>query len=554
MRVIKPSLWVFALALIASLAVHLPVYEALGVLAKAILHAPAEEPQGPVEFELAAMPGEPKPEDKPELPKPEPPETKTAEPPAKAEKKTEKKLREPDRPRPEPEKVALLPTPAPPPPTPPPPQQINEAQSVTQKSDDPSVPPPENPKFVAEENRRVLEETVAEARNLVRDDPEQQPNAAESASEEPKPGNAAETDAAHFEEHKSDDHEASRMAGASQPPTGARETAAEHDHAHGEQAQEAQAQQMAQAEQQAARAELPQQVEEIRINDGSGTFVIRRVQPLDGQQREQRASRNGAAGREGKAGQAATAPNLRLSFSQYEDTFGEGAVQDERERYAEQRKSRVAGQSREVVWKKFRGAIENYLPKVRPGNQTALNTAASPFAAYLAGVHRQIHEHFAMQFLSGLPLAGSPLSDPSLVTTLEIVINGDGTLETVGVARSSGFLPFDYGAFSSVTKAAPFPPPPSKILSGDGRVYFHWAFYRNERQCGTFNARPFILPNPDGTPAPAPSPLQDEGEHTPTGPLLTPEEGELGLRDQRVPEQAMRDQREPERGRLLERR
>jgi hypothetical protein len=32
-------------------------------------------------------------------------------------------------------------------------------------------------------------------------------------------------------------------------------------------------------------------------------------------------------------------------------------------------------------------------------------------------------------------------------------------------------------------------------------VYFHWGFYRNQRQCGTFNAEPYILPNPRGTPA-----------------------------------------------------
>ena len=50
-------------------------------------------------------------------------------------------------------------------------------------------------------------------------------------------------------------------------------------------------------------------------------------------------------------------------------------------------------------------------------------------------------------------------------------------------------------------RAQPYPAAPSSILSGDGRVYFHWGFYRNQRQCGTFNAEPYILPNPRGTPA-----------------------------------------------------
>jgi hypothetical protein len=122
-------------------------------------------------------------------------------------------------------------------------------------------------------------------------------------------------------------------------------------------------------------------------------------------------------------------------------------------------------------------------------------------------------------------MAGGPFADRTLMTDLEIIINGDGSLHKVGVVRTSGFLPFDFGAFDSVNKAAPFSPPPRKILSGDGRVYVHWAFYRNERQCGTFNARPYILPNPPGTPDPrrdAPlrdrSPSDDE-EREPTGPI-----------------------------------
>jgi outer membrane biosynthesis protein TonB len=85
------------------------------------------------------------------------------------------------------------------------------------------------------------------------------------------------------------------------------------------------------------------------------------------------------------------------------------------------------------------------------------------------------------------------------MTKLEIVLNRDGSVHRIGVVRSSGLLPFDFGAFNSVLRGQPYPPAPSSILSGDGRVYFHWGFYRNQRQCGTFNAEPYILPNPRGT-------------------------------------------------------
>ena len=92
----------------------------------------------------------------------------------------------------------------------PPPQQIQNAQSVTQKSDDPNVPPPENPEFVAEENRRVLEETVAEMRNMETDDAVQEAGAQLSASAEEKPGNADESESAQDENIKGEQEAAAR--------------------------------------------------------------------------------------------------------------------------------------------------------------------------------------------------------------------------------------------------------------------------------------------------------------------------------------------------------
>jgi TonB family protein len=534
LRVLKPSLWVFCAALLASLSIHLPVYEVLGALAEVVLKAPEEEASTVVEMELAPLPGEPAIEE-PEPPEPEP--LRAAPEQAKAKEKADEK---PDMPAPQPERAEAPkpqlqlqpPQPPPPPVAPPPPKPIDTQHAVTQKSQDPNVPPPDNAQFIAEENNRVLEETEAQVRNLVEDSQEQQPNRPESPSQEDALGDSQETEAAQLEDAPGEDEPQTAERTDVQAPNTAGE-----EHAHSAEEHAHEPVQHAQAEQQARVAELPAQTQEIRINDGSGTFVIKRSLPREALGDQQRAAADGQRAREGAPGAATRgAPNLKLSFSQYEDTFGSDAVESQRERYAEQRRSKSGGQSRQEVWKKFRGAIENHLSHVRPGNQTALNTAASPFAAYLAAVHRQIHQNFADQFLSGLPLAGSPLSDPNLLTTLEIVINGDGTLDNVGVARSSGFLPFDYGAFSSVQKAAPFPPPPTKILSSDGRVYVHWGFHRNHRACATFNAQPFMLNNPErkpDTPSDQPrdrSPARPgtPGTPAPSGPLLKPDEGELG--------------------------
>jgi hypothetical protein len=46
-----------------------------------------------------------------------------------------------------------------------------------------------------------------------------------------------------------------------------------------------------------------------------------------------------------------------------------------------------------------------------------------------------------------------------------------------------------------VDRAQPFGPAPVEIVSGDGRVYFHWEFHRDEvYACSTAGAQPYLLP------------------------------------------------------------
>ncbi|MCA9603933.1 MAG: TonB C-terminal domain-containing protein, partial [Myxococcales bacterium] len=272
----------------------------------------------------------------------------------------------------------------------------------------------------------------------------------------------------------------------------------------------------------ASGAETPE-YETLTVQDGSGSFVIRvpkergerdhaRLSDAHGHGDSGAGSGAGAEGRSPRGGLHGeggglhhNGPQLALSWRSFLDSVNEDELREDRERYVEERKSRLRGGERQKLWKEFRAAIENFVPSVKPGNQTALNAAASPFANYLTAVHRRIHREYAYEFLAGLPIGGtSPFADPNLVTELEIILNRNGTIHRVGVVSPSGLLAFDYGAWAAVMRGQPYPEAPPQILSGDGRVYFHWGFYRNERQCGTFNAEPYILPNPPGSPAPSP--------------------------------------------------
>jgi TonB family protein len=113
-------------------------------------------------------------------------------------------------------------------------------------------------------------------------------------------------------------------------------------------------------------------------------------------------------------------------------------------------------------------------------------------------MHRQIHKLFTLGFLSDIDMKqDSKYSDETLWTQLEIVVRGDGSVERVGIVRTSGFLAFDVAAIDSVMSAAPFPAPPQAIKSVNGKVYLDWQFHRDERACGTFGVDPHILNSVD---------------------------------------------------------
>lgn len=515
MRLLRPGAVVFCLALLASLGVHLPVYEVLGVLAGALSES-AAAPAEPIEFELAPL-GEPA-EAKEQA---EQAKDLARTPNASAPEETPK----PEPPKPSVPKVAEAePKPIPrlaiaPPPQPtaalPPPEERNKL-AVTQKSDDPSVEAPEQAEFIAEENRRVEEQTVASVTNLHED--AEQPELAPKASDTEATGDAEESEPADLRNVEGED---SRLPNEREAKA---EVVEPSSPSHGSEAADAVTAAPAPggasgAEQDkramaAGSAAVGGEDEPLVIEDGMGTLRIRRSLLGQGAGNQGGMQRPGATAQRAQAegGRTGRGANLQLSWSQFENTFGASELREQRDAYLEQKRSKTRGGNHEVQWRKFRAAIENFVPNVKPGNQTALNAAASPFAAYLAEVHRRIHREFAMRFIRDLPLVGGPYDDRSLFTKLEIVINGNGTLHRTGVVQSSGFLPFDYGAWNAVERAAPYPEPPRKILSGDGRVYFRWGFARDERQCGTFNAEPYILPNIGSPPAPAPGPLHDQGD------------------------------------------
>ncbi len=207
--------------------------------------------------------------------------------------------------------------------------------------------------------------------------------------------------------------------------------------------------------------------------------------PLD---KTHKGHRHGRPGKRGKRGLKTS-----LNYQDYERIVGKKVARLERQvgkRKMSMKRGRWARKRKAIM-----ASLENFNSEVRPGNQTALKTRAAPFAVYIARMHRKIHELWGFGFLEDLNDKGSghPLNNMKLWTDIEIVVNSDGTIHKTTIIRNSGRLEYDVAALDVIYSGAPYNAPPRKIRSPDGRVYIHWSFHRNHRQCGTFNARPYIL-------------------------------------------------------------
>lgn len=567
-RALVPSALVLVIALAVSGGLHINVYEGLAVLG-ALLDA--ERPLPPTEVSFVVVdPGEPA------TPTPEPPAPAEADPSA-TPPAPQPMPRQPPRieaPRERPSRVAAPPLPPPPepppelavpmpaPPAPPAPQPPDEdRRSIVQRSEDPSV---ENPdaRFLADQARVVEEETIASVRNTLRDDPDPVASATEQADPSAEvEGNDREDESADLRQVDGDDRRRVTEHEAEQDP--ARDTVAATSRRASDQgsatAETGGAQSQAgtpsrgQESGAQARGGGPPPGQDVVVSDRFGSFVVRVPDARSGSgpgtgggarvegpgQGSSGAGR--LAGRAGERGGGAQAragarggEQLGLSYAEFESVFGEEELRQEREARLEERRSRSRGRARAAEWNAFRAAIENYTPEVRPGNQTALNAAASPFATFLSDMHRRIHREFADRYIAGLgPDSPGGVNDPSLRTTLEIAVNEDGSIHRVGIVRTSGNTLYDFGAFASVWRAQPLPRPPAIILSGDGRAWLRWHFDRGPRHCGTWNAEPYMLANGTGPvdrgePEQGELPTPGAGEGLDLGPALPAREGSAG--------------------------
>ena len=498
----------------------------------------------------------------------EPPPEPLSNRDAIAEKKAEKK---PEAPKPkaaekkvEQKKIALpvMVTPAPPPPQQQPPP--TDHRIAVKQHADPDQEDNPTAKFIADEANRVKEESVAQITAHDRDETNPTPGGHHAGAPD-RPGNAEQTKVGDSEDHAGDPThapgESANTADTSHTQKGTAATT--HGDANKNPAPGLEPSPKLSGTRAPAPPNLPPALPSApgaggptipdpiasengfyRLDPGRTGVVGTPGKPGDGKKALPKQVPNSLLGMLGLGGSPTPGGiNLNLTPEAVVAVVGEDKLTKERMADGERRRSTHRGSWQNSSFERWRAAIENYVSSVKPGNQTALNAARSPFGTYLVTIHNRIHPIFAEDFLGsldGLP-GNHPLNDPTLITRLEIVLDrDDGHVIKMGVVRTSGITAFDIAALDSVQRSSPFGKPPKAIVSPDGNVYFHWEFHRDPVfACSTINARPFMLtvpppsepstPKPSSPPFPGGDPREQGNRH---GSLILPRPNPVASRDQ----------------------
>lgn len=124
-------------------------------------------------------------------------------------------------------------------------------------------------------------------------------------------------------------------------------------------------------------------------------------------------------------------------------------------------------------------ATDDYLPEVKEGAQTALNTREFKFYSYFERIKDRLRMYWEPQLqrrVSRIYATGQNLPEFDLITKLNISLNKNGELSKISITRNSGYEEIDLAAVKAFELAAPFPNPPMGMIEKDGQVYLTWSF------------------------------------------------------------------------------
>lgn len=120
--------------------------------------------------------------------------------------------------------------------------------------------------------------------------------------------------------------------------------------------------------------------------------------------------------------------------------------------------------------------VHDFLPGVKLGDKTYLNTAAMPNVQYFVRLKRI----FRLRFNPSSPLRShfrhNRVAVGKVNVTMGVEVAPSGQLKRLFVIRSSGITGYDQEALRTVRQSAPFSAPPKNIRGDDGILRMTWHF------------------------------------------------------------------------------
>lgn len=123
------------------------------------------------------------------------------------------------------------------------------------------------------------------------------------------------------------------------------------------------------------------------------------------------------------------------------------------------------------------GHVNDYLPGVKQGEDTFLNTKRWRYASFFNRVKRVVSQHWRPDIIyRRRDPYGNVYGPRDRLTVLHITLKKDGSLEQVRVRHRCGLDFLDSEAISAFQRSAPFPNPPKGLVDPSGRINFSFGF------------------------------------------------------------------------------
>ena len=125
--------------------------------------------------------------------------------------------------------------------------------------------------------------------------------------------------------------------------------------------------------------------------------------------------------------------------------------------------------------------ISEYVPNVKRGGFTSLNTNQFVYYAFFNRIKTQIHGRWVgnLNFLEHrLPISRQlELSKKDHITNVRVVVNADGSIKKIIIKKTSGFPETDLAVTEALRNAAPFVNPPKGLAKSDGLIHLDYSFH-----------------------------------------------------------------------------